>query len=275
MSKRHRVEGNASALTPVKRHSAHGAAGFAPQPAASPRTRGSLLTALLDDASAAALLEYLDAPTSCALIAAEASGMVRAAVVAAAQRAQSDRCARGGTALLAAFSHGAQYTAFGMPTDVRVHVDLLEDDQVDDQGHTLSLRTAWEATRHGLELRGVLYAGDARAVTLEPATLICASHYVGAYLGAVLTSPEAPLPHQANDLFMSDNADYPTRPSLAELDRRLVFPDADDSQPYRIDIHIYASAFAALESLQDRPGAVPRLRTVFVDLLKYTHVDTI
>ena len=83
------------------------------------------------------------------------------------------------------------------------------------------------------------------------------------------------LPHQVNDLFMCDNVDYPTRPSLAELDRRVVFPDADDSQPYRIDIHIYASAFAALESLQDRPGAVPRLRTVFVDLLKYTHVDTI
>ncbi len=278
MSKRHRVEGNASALTPGKRHSAHGAAGFAPQPAASPRTRGSLLTALLDDASAAALLEYLDAPTSCTLIAAEASGMGRAAVVAAAQRAQSDRFARGGAALLAAFSHGARYTAFDMPTDVRVYVELLEDDQVDDQGHTLSLRTAWEATRHGLELRGVLCHAAwiaPPAVTLEPATLICASHYVGAYLGAVLTSPEAPLPHQANDLFIFDSVDYPTRPSLVELDRRLVFPDADDSQPYRIDIHIYVSAFAALESLQDRPGAVPRLRTVFVDLLKYTHVDTI
>ncbi len=74
---------------------------------------------------------------------------------------------------------------------------------------------------------------------------------------------------------MSDSVDCPTRPSLAELDRRVVFPDADDSQPYRIDIHIYASAFAALESLQDRHGTVPRLRTVFVDLLKYTHVDIV
>ncbi len=92
MSKRHRVECNASAVAPGKRHSAHGAAGLAPQPAASPRTRGSLLMAVLDDASAAALLEYLDAPTSCALIAAEASDMGRTAVVAAAQRAQRSRC---------------------------------------------------------------------------------------------------------------------------------------------------------------------------------------